>query len=185
MSERASSPRCVENVRFVWVAEDKEEGKKGFWFCYSHSQRVAVYEPDPNTEEWMVLMYKAGSTLEENRNWLVKDLVEKYEGTEKVAWRKAAEWAKRPVGVDKELKLIDGVPFVWVQNYAGSVYGNHWVSIDSPRVVRVWEPKESEEEWCVKLLNAKLTYAEKNYAGTQKIAWEKAAEWAKLSSTPP
>lgn len=88
---------------------------------------------------------------------------------------------------DRSPKVVDGVHFIWVENYKGALWKEHWICISHPRSVFVFEPNDGEEEWRVELFKVNdfpsfpvfSRVGEEEYSGTEKIAWMKAAEWAR------
>lgn len=90
------SPKVVHGVHFIWVGNYDGAQWKERWMCISHPRSVFVFEPSDGEEEWRVALFKVNdfpsfpmfSRLEE----------EEYFGTKRIAWEKAVEWARRPVG---------------------------------------------------------------------------------------
>jgi len=87
---------------------------------------------------------------------------------------------------ERKPRVVDGVHFVWVPYYEESFLNSHWLSISHPWTVRVFEPKNGEEEWSAILYkpgkfvtSGNPDYYSARYDGTQKIAWLNAVVWAK------
>lgn len=84
MSDDKRYPKTVDEVVFVWVARF-EGGFGGFWISIHQPSTIHVFEPEKGKAEWLVLSYHYKSNAHG----------EIYEGTEGVAFRKAAEHAKK------------------------------------------------------------------------------------------
>lgn len=83
---------------------------------------------------------------------------------------------------DKNPRVVDGVHFVWVPRYLNAgigPYGEHWISIHQPSVVHIYEPEPRLQEWKVFVYSYKTNAHGEVYEGTEKVAFQKAAERAK------
>ena len=97
-NDNERKPKIVLDVHFVWVDQYEGSNLRGHWLSISHPQVVRVFEPHPLTKEdgeWMTILYKPGVFIPPSSD--DKYDAEMYLGTERIAWREAVNWAKRPV----------------------------------------------------------------------------------------